>query len=85
MKIVTLKNTLIGKKVVGIKGLKERKNQKYITPRYILFDDGKTFLQLEECEESVVAKIITLHQNERHWKRVMSNKGIWGDANVNIF
>ena len=82
--------TTIGLKVVAIRGYKTRKNQAEIKPDYILFDDGKTYIELisqdymdyHDCDSS--ARIISLMQNEDKWKAVMEDNNNFANSNLNI-
>ena len=78
---------LIGKTIVSLRGSKRRKNQKDIELEYILFDDGKTLIQLDDqdyydyhdCSSS--AKEIRIYENSEMWKDIKENNVIYGDAN----
>lgn len=71
---------IIDKKVTAIKGYKVVKyGHKFVEPRFILFDDKKTYLTLtdqdyfsfHDCAES--AKHITLYEDKETWKSIMDN------------
>ena len=81
---------IIGKKVVAIRGFKNRKKQKCIEPNFILFDDKETFIYLEDqdyysyhdCSSS--AKHINVEQNKEKWNNIATNNEQYGDANIDI-
>lgn len=80
---------IIGKKVKCIRGHKERKNQKDIVPKYILFDDGETYIDLQEQDPhtfhdcSMIAREIIVYQNKKMWDWVMKYDK-YGDANIDL-
>jgi hypothetical protein len=78
---------IVGKKVVGVKGYPpQKKSEKLIDPAFILFDDGETYLNLEEqdyysyhdCSSS--ARIINLYKDKERWERFMT----FPDSNTSI-
>lgn len=86
--------TIVGKKVVAIKGNYLKYNDKRvkhpkIEPSYILFDDGETYIELEEqdyysyhdCSSS--ARHIIVWQNKERWDNIMTNP-FFGDATEDI-
>lgn len=81
---------IIGTKVIAIKGTKKRKNQKHIEPTYILFDDGETYIELEEQDYytfhdcSTLAREIRIYKNKKLWEKLIVNSRHIGDANENI-
>lgn len=82
---------LIGLKVLALKGLRTdgRKKKNFVT-RFILFDDEKTFIELDDqdyftyhdCATS--AKHINVIQNKQRWKQMMENKNVYPDADLDI-
>ncbi len=65
---------IIGLKIVSIKGLQNNKTE----PRYILFDDNETFIELEEQDISFhdcssMARIITIRQNKKTYNYIINN------------
>lgn len=66
---------IIGKTVESIRGATDAKG-KYIEARYILFNDGKTYIELEEqdyysyhdCSSS--ARIINVYQDKAVWELI---------------
>ncbi len=81
---------IMGKKVVAIKGYNSRWNDKRVKhhhtqPEYILFDDGKTFIELEEqdyysyhdCSPS--ARHISIQKDKDKWNSIMTSKA-YSDA-----
>ena len=83
--------SLIGKTIVAVKGFcTDRRRKKGLHPRYIMFDDGETYIELEDqdyysyhdCDGT--AKNITVHHNKRRWKFMVENEnGYYPDANKN--
>lgn len=77
---------IIGKKVVAIKGYKKRGK---IEPSFILFDDGKTYIELEEQDYythhdcSSMARQINVYQIKVSWESLM-NSDCYRDASVDI-
>ncbi len=85
---------IIGKKVVAIKGYNSRQNDrrvKYpkIKPDYILFDDGETYIELEEQDYfsyhdcSITARQIIVWKDKERWNNIMTNP-FYGDSTENI-
>ena len=85
---------IIGKKVVAIKGNNSRWNDKRIKhpkiePGYILFDDGETYIELEEQDYycyhdcSLSARQIIVWQDKERWNNIMTNP-FFGDATEDI-
>jgi len=83
-------NKIIGKKVLTLRGYKERKNQKNIEVTYILFDDKETFIYLEEQDYysyhdcSTSARHIGVEQNKEKWNNIATNNEQYGDTNIDI-
>ncbi len=85
---------IINKRVVAIRGFRykidKRVKNPVIYPEYILFDDGKTYVKLEDQDGytyhdcSGRAKLINLIQDSRMWNIIMSDKGYYPDANIDI-
>lgn len=83
----------INKRIVSIKGwCTDRRKKKNIEPCYVLFDDKKTFIELEDqdyyayhdCDGS--AKTITTREDARMWKLIFDNEsGNYPDATVSLF
>ena len=81
---------ILNKKAEKIRGFKTRKNQKDITPTFILFDDGETFIDLEkqdgftfhDCDHN--ARIICVQKDKRLWHRIVNDDNKFGDANMDI-
>lgn len=80
---------IIGKRVVAILGTKRRKNQKVIRPSIILFDDGETFIELEQQDYYVYrdfassARHLRVRVNKREWENVISSDKV-GPANTDL-
>jgi hypothetical protein len=82
---------IIGLKVVGIKGFcVDKRRKKKFTPSYILFDDDKTFIELEDqdyftyhdCDSAAIT--ISVRQNVNMWKRINEDKIAFPDADLDI-
>ena len=81
---------IIGKKIEKLRGFKTRKNQKDIGITFILFDDGKTFIDLElqdyctfhDCDCD--ARIIRIKKDAKLWREIAYDNGRLGDANMDI-
>jgi len=78
---------IIGKKIISIKGEKLDKRRKSVSPKYIMLDDGKTFIELEEQDYytyhdcSMFAREIRIYENEKRWERMMNDEsGFFCDA-----
>ncbi len=75
---------LIGLKIISIKSLREGKLCK---PEYILFDDNKTYMKLEEqdyhfyksCSE--FARCMSIVENKAMWNIIKN----FPDANCNLY
>ncbi len=80
------KISIIGLKVVAIRGSKKRKNAAHVDPEYIVFGDGKTFISLtdqdyydfHDCSSS--AKEISIDRDGKWWSRIMGSG--YGDADL---
>lgn len=71
---------ILGKKVFAVKGSirpeDRRKKNPYISPLYILFDDGETYMELSEqdyytyhdCSPS--ARNINVNKNKMFWENI---------------
>lgn len=78
---------LVGLKVVAVKGISYSLKVKKVEPKYILFSDKKTFIELEEqdyytshdCDSS--ARIISIFQDDGCWERIYKNSN---DATIDI-
>ena len=76
---------IIGLKVVAIKGFSS--GNKKIEPQFILFSDGKTYIEFSEQDEyayhdcSLSARHISIIQNERQFVEIMRQAG---NANIDI-
>jgi hypothetical protein len=77
---------IVGLKVVGVYGYTGDKRKNYIEPQYILFDDGKTYIELEEQDYytfhdcSGCAREIYIKQDEKFWNTVFNNVDYDGNA-----
>ena len=72
-------HTIINKKVIAIKSLCLDKRKKYYDADYILFDDGETYIQLEEQDYysyhdcSLSARHINVMKDKGFWNLMMNN------------
>ncbi len=84
--VLTLKH-LLNKRVLAIRGVKVRKNAKTVSAKYILFDDEKTFIEIEEqdyhsyhdCDP--LSKLYNVMENASIWQEIMNDNPRYGDAN----
>ena len=80
---------ILNKKVEKIRGFKTRKNQKDITPTFILFDDGETLIDLELQDYFTFhdydpnARIIRVQKDKKLWHKI-AHDNKFEDANVDI-
>jgi len=72
---------LVGKKVVGLRGWSDEHGR---TPLgYILFDDGQTFIELDEQDRyafhdcSSSARELTLRSDAKFWKEMYEQTAGW--------
>ena len=85
--------TIIGMKVVAIKAYQsDRRRKTGLEPRYILFSDKVTLIELVEQDYyayhdcSTTARHIEIRKNKDEWKRIYNNKdGRYSDANYDIW
>ncbi len=82
---------IIGLKVVAIKHLRtDRRKKKGLSPDYILFDDKKTYIELDDQDSYTYhdydpgAKRMSIMQDEKLWKIMMNDDGRFPDANTDI-
>ena len=73
---------LIGKKVVALRGHKTSKYGRKCTPlEYVLFDDGETFILIEEQDQyeyhdcSPSARNVKAIKDKTQWERLMAKDG----------
>lgn len=71
---------LVGFKILAVRGFRmDMRRKKDFSPQYILFDDGKTYIELEtqdfytyhDCDSS--ARIIRIMQSDAHWKNIFDD------------
>ena len=80
---------IVGKRVLTIRGFASKKKE-YIEPRYILFDDNKTFIELTEqdyytyhdCSSAV--RYIEVKQDKIRWKDIFNDKVNYPISNIDI-
>jgi len=83
---------IIGKKVICIKGIRTdmRTSKKRITPEYILFDDGRTYITLEDqdCytwhDYDNFAKLIEINVNENRWNTIINDDEHYPPATMDL-
>lgn len=79
---------IMGLKVVAIKGSEKYKHSKDIEPKFILFDDGKTYIELEEQDYysfhdcSTIARIIMVYQDKTAYNNIMD---YYKDVNCDLY
>jgi hypothetical protein len=85
---------LVGMKIVAVKGFRDKLDKRVrhpqIEPEYILFEDCKTYITLEEqdyycyhdCDGS--ARCIRIYENEDTWSNIMDNDVNYPHANTDI-
>jgi len=83
-------NKIIGKKVLAIRGSESTTSGKHVEPRYILFDDGKTYMDLDEQDYysyhdcATNARILWIYTDESMWNIIHSNIKKYPPANADI-
>ncbi len=87
-------NSIINKRIIAIKGFETSKRdqkKKDISPVYILFEDGETFIELKKQDPftfhdcSFLAREICIRIDPINWKRIKDNiDGYYPDATVNF-
>lgn len=86
---------IIGKRILTIRGFNtDRKlfktKKQYFEERYILFDDKKTILELDEQDYysyhdcSTSARILRVKQDKKEWERIFKDKVNYPVANTEI-
>ena len=65
--------SLIGLKIITIRGECFDRRIKYFEPKYILFNDKKTILSLHEHDEVYYAKIIDVYKDEEEWNKIFND------------
>jgi hypothetical protein len=82
---------IIGLKVVAIKSRRiDMRKKKNFRPQYIVFDDGKTFIELEDQDYYTYhdadssAKTISINQDAKFWKFLMSDEKRFPDSDEDI-
>ena len=78
----------LGLTVYSIRGHKSRKNAKRIKPEILLFDDGKTYIELEEQDYysyhdcSCSAREVNVRRSEKLWQ--MYNGETYAEATEDL-
>ena len=81
---------IVGLKVVALKGARYDAKQKRFETTYILFDDKKTYIMLDEQDAyayhdcSYSARMIEVYQNKDTWKAVFEDDVNYPVANMDI-
>jgi hypothetical protein len=82
---------IIGLKVVAIKSFRtDLRKKRNFSPRYILFNDGKTYIELEDQDPYTYhdfdfgAKNISVMQDARVWGAIMHDEKRYPDADEDI-
>ena len=82
---------IIGKKVLTIRSFRtDMRVKRYLKPEYILFDDGETYIELEDqdyyahhdCATS--AKHINVYGHKEKWEKIFSDLDHYPEANGEI-
>lgn len=81
---------LIGKEVYAVRGIKEGRKTKYISPKFVLFTDGETLIRIEDqdyreyhdCASS--AKHFTIYQDKSLWSNIDVDKVSFPVANDDL-
>jgi len=84
---------IVGKKVMSVKGIRtdRRRSLKRIRPEYILFDDGETFIELEEQDYysfhdcSTSARHLIIHCNKNRWSSIINDDEFYPPATLDIW
>ena len=85
---------LVGKKIVAVRGIVPRFQEKRKFPEisvdYVLFDDKKTFLQVEEQDYytyhdcSSLAREIRIVEDKERWKNIYTDKKTYPNATEDL-
>jgi hypothetical protein len=85
---------ILGLKVTDIRGFESsghpKKRPKKYQPHYILFDDGKTYIELEKQDYysyhdcASWARAISIFQDEKRWKDIKGDLNYYPPANDDI-
>lgn len=77
---------LVGKKIVALRGIEAVKyGAKRTELRYILFDDGETFIELVEQDRydyhdcSLSARDLEIRKDSAKWKQLFDKEGIYDE------
>jgi hypothetical protein len=82
-------NQIIGLKIMAIKSHRtDMRRKKGFRPEYILFDNGRTYIELEEqdyytyhdCDS--LARRQRIYQDARMWKILMTDKDHYIDSDL---
>jgi len=77
---------ILGLRVLAIRGRKPRKNAASVPPQYILFDDGKTYIYLEEQDYysyhdcALSARHIQVNSDVDQWEYVYTSEDYMGST-----
>jgi len=82
---------IIGLKVLAIKGIRtDMRKKKNFEPHFILFDDEKTYIEVESQDPYTYhdfnpsAKSFRVMENEFMWKNIMTEEKHFPDADQDI-
>lgn len=90
MKHLTLCD-LKNKRILTVRGFNysgKKYKYKQFKPQYILFDDGKTFMTIEDQDYytfhdcDVSAKIIGIQQGKKEWSRIYGNRLVYPESKI---
>lgn len=82
---------IIGLKVVAIKGFRtDMRRKKGFDPEYILFDDEKTYIEIErqdyhtyhDCDS--MARVFQVKRDPGNWKFMMENEKTYPNADTDL-
>lgn len=81
----------IGKKIIAVKGFNTKKKvPTRVEAEYILFDDKKTYIFLEEQDYysyhdcSLDARHVLVYEDAKMWVNIMNNPHSYPDANAEM-
>jgi hypothetical protein len=77
---------LKNKKIVGIKGFRADRRCKRVSPQYILFNDGKTYMEIDSSDcNCCYGQTLNVWQDKKRWEAMKNNpSGHYIDAQGNF-
>ena len=82
---------IVGLKVVAVKGWRtDMRKKKRFEPQWILFDDGETYIELEEQDYysyhdcSSIARELIVLQDKKRWQQMMEDNDHYPFADMKI-